>query len=130
MEGPPLVIITSPEVLGVFLFDFLVGEAIAHPGVEFVECFPLLLFVGKVLSGLNCAAERGGPERHFGVADGLLDEVGETAGVGVSALGEACITADLAGDVELGFTVLHGVSRLLHQRRNLNPLLIARWTAG
>lgn len=109
-----LVFIAGGEVLGVLLGDFLVGEAIADAGVQFIEGLPLQLleagFCLEVAGGLDGAAEGGGPNDDFSVwGDArLAEELWQLAGVGFAALGDVRVTPNLAGQVELRFTVLWG----------------------
>lgn len=39
------ILITGRKVFGVAVFDFLVGQAIAHTGIQFIQRFPLQLVV-------------------------------------------------------------------------------------
>jgi hypothetical protein len=109
-----LVFIAGGEVLRVLLGNFLVGEAIADAGVQFVEGLPFQLFEAgfclEVAGGLDGAAEGGGPNDDFGVGGNarLAEELWQLAGVGLAALGNVGVTTNFAGQVELRFTVLWG----------------------
>ena len=54
------VVVPGPEVFGVAVCDFLVGEAVANAGVKFVERFPFQLVIafwggGEEAGCLDCA---------------------------------------------------------------------------
>jgi hypothetical protein len=63
-----------------------------------------------VAGGLDGAFEGGGPDDDLGVwrNAGLAEELWQLTGIGFTALGDVGVTADLAGQVELRFTVLWG----------------------
>lgn len=73
------VVVAGAEVFRVAVGDFLVGEAVADAGVEFVERFPFELVValwglGEVACRGDGAAEGGGPDCELAVG---LDGTGD-----------------------------------------------------
>jgi hypothetical protein len=59
-----------------------------------------------VVCCLGGAFEGGGPYCERAVAGGLLDEIGQDLGVLLAARRKVGVSADLAGNVVHGFTVL------------------------
>jgi hypothetical protein len=101
-----LVRVAGFEVVGVFLFDFGVGQAVADARIELVERFPGQLLVWKMLGCLSGAFEGRGPDGQREVAGGCVNEFREFLGVALASRGEVCIAADFAGEVVEGFAVL------------------------
>jgi len=71
------VVVTGPEVFGESVFDFLVGEAVADAGIEFVERFPFELVVAfwrlrEEARRLDGAFEGRGPDGKFAAFGGGL----------------------------------------------------------
>jgi len=100
------ILVTGLEVRGIALFDFGVGQPVADPGVEFIQCFPGELLVREIAGRLGRAFERRRPDGEGEVACGFLDQGGQDVGVLLSSGGEVGVAADFAGEVVQGFAVL------------------------
>lgn len=113
-----LVFITGSEILGVFLSDFFVGQAVANARVKFVQGFPLQLLIAsrslEVTGTLNSTTQSRSPDYDLGVVRDtrLAQQLGKCAGVGFAALGDVRVASNTASQVELGFTVLFSSVRL------------------
>ena len=106
------IVVSRFEIFGVLVRNLLVREAVADARVQFVQGFPFELVVafwgcGEESGRLIGAFEGRGPDCKLAVVtNGGSDEVRESTGVKLAAFGDACVPADFAGEVELGFAML------------------------
>ena len=108
------IVVSRFEIFRVAVRNFLIREAIADAGVQFVQGFPFKLVVafggcGEESSRLVCAFEGGGPYCKLAVVtDGGSDQVGKRTGVKFAAFGNVGVAADFAREVEFGLAMLYG----------------------
>lgn len=107
-----LVFVARLEIFRVPLRNVLVRKAVAHPAVEFVKRFPLQLFPSRLrrqeARRLRCSSQRRCPDDELGVGrnTGLKKQVRESTRIELASFGKIGITADFAGKIVLGFSVL------------------------
>ena len=109
-----LVLVALRKVLGVFLLDFAVGQAVANTRIEFVQRFPFEFLKSEEACGLDGALQCGGPNgKPAAIANRLRNKARKSMRIGISALRKICVSSNLARKVVLRLAVLRSLVKVL-----------------